>query len=120
MFEGTTTPSRESKRKNLFYKFEIVDKDNRLIGHLGDLTLNGLKVISSDPIPLQQDLQLKINLPPGISEKKQIEFNGEIAWSRKVGEYYHIGFKALHSNPDNDKIINVIMDLLATPDSLIL
>jgi hypothetical protein len=120
MVERLDTPNRESKRKSLFYKFEILDEQNRLIGQLADLTANGLKVIGPDPVSDHAVLQLKMILPAGISEKKQISFKGECVWCRKVGETYHIGFKAQHTDPGNERIIKIIIDLLASPDSMLL
>lgn len=120
MLDGKAAPDRESERKQLFYKFEILNSENQHIGLLGDITENGLKVISEAPVQLNKIFQLKINLPSGISEKKQIVFSAESLWCKKVGQSYQIGFKAQHTDPENVKIIKTIMDLLASPENLLL
>ena len=109
MFKGRDIPSRE-KRKSLFYKFEVLNAADQLIGYLGDINLSGLKVISEDDIPLNSTHILKIKLPPRISEKKQISFEAECVWCKKDGDNnYQLGFKADHENADNMNSIKIIM-----------
>jgi len=122
MFKGREIPDRESKRKSLFYKFEVLNTDDQIIGYLGDITLNGLRVVSKESIPLNTNHNLKIKLPPRIHGKKEITFEAECVWSKKTADNtdYHLGFKAQHQNEDNINTIKIIMELLASPEDLIL
>ena len=121
MFKGKEIPGRE-KRKSLFYKFEVLNNDDQLIGYLGDITLSGLKVLSEDPMNLNSIQNLKIKLPPRISSKNEITFEAECVWCKKDEENknYQLGFKAHHENAENINIIKIIMELLASPEDLIL
>ena len=119
MSAGRSIPNRESERNALFYKFKIVNGEDNPIGLLEDLTLRGLKVIGPDPVQQDQILDLKLILPPGISDKNQVIFSGECSWIRKEGDSYHIGFKILKIDPEIEKIFKVIIDLLASPDHIL-
>jgi len=121
MFKSKDIPTRE-KRKNLFYKFEVLNAENKFIGFLGDITLSGLKVFSEESIQLNSNHNLKIKLPPRISELSEITFEAECVWCKKDDENknFQLGFKAHHENAENIKIIKIIMELLASPEDLIL
>jgi hypothetical protein len=121
-FKGREIPARESKRKSLFFKFEVFNTSDQLIGYLGDITLNGLKVISKESMPLNTNLNLKIKLPPRIHGKEEIIFQAECVWCKKDSNNndYQLGFKAHHQNEDNINTIKIIMELLASPEDLIL
>ncbi len=120
MLNGKDDAHRESKRKNLFFNFEVYDINGDHVGSIGDLTLNGLRIIGKNPIEQKTVQQLIIKLPERISEKQEIKFEAECMWSKKVDEAYHIGFKTEHSDQENIKIIKIIMELLASPEILIL
>lgn len=121
MFKGKDIPNRE-KRKSLFYKFEVLNAEDQFIGYLGDITLNGLKVVSEESIQLNSKHSLKIKLPPRIGGKEEIVFEAECVWCKKDEENknYQLGFKAHHENSENINTIKIIMELLASPEDLIL
>ena len=121
MFNGKEIPSRE-KRKNLFYKFEVLNAEEQFIGYLGDITLSGLKVISENSMEIDSTQNLKIKLPPRISGKNEISFEAQCVWSKKEkdNERYQLGFKAKFNNKENINTIKIIMELLASPDEMIL
>ena len=121
MFKDKDISSRE-KRKNLFYKFEVLNSDSQFIGYLGDITLSGLKVISENSIEINSTQILKIKLPPRISGNEEISFEAECVWSKKEkdNERYQLGFKAEFASEENINIIKIIMELLASPDDMIL
>jgi len=121
MFKGKENPNRE-KRKNLFYKFEVLNADDKIIGYLGDITLSGLKVISDDSMQLNSIQNLKIKLPPRISGKEEIIFEAECVWCKKEydNDKFQLGFRADHKSNENINTIKIIMELLASPDDMIL
>ena len=121
MLNDKEIPIRE-KRKSLFFKFEVLNSKNQIIGYLGDITLNGLKVISKNAIEINSIHNLKIKLPPRISKNEEIHFEAECVWCKKdeKAENYQLGFKANFSNQENINTIKTIMELLASPDDMIL
>ena len=122
MFSERVDPNRDNRRKRLFYSFEVITTDDKPVGRLGDITLNGLKVISEKSIPLNTVFHLKLKLPARLNRSEQITFEAESLWCKEVAEdnCFHTGFKTKHDNPDNIKTINIMMDLLSSPEDLIL
>ena len=120
MLNGKDDAYRKSQRKELFYSFEVLNESDQLIGHIGDLTLNGLRIISKNPIEQNTVQQLIIKIPERISEKQEIVFEAECMWCKKVDDAYHIGYRTEHNNQKNIEMIKIIMELLASPDDLIL
>ena len=122
MFDDRAAPNRDDRRKSLFYSFEVLTTDNEPIGRLGDITLSGLKVISKNPIKLNTIMHLKLNLPDRLNRSEQITFEAEGLWCKEIAEdnCFHTGFKTKHDNPDNIKTIKLMVDLLTSPEDLIL
>jgi len=121
MFKGKENPNRE-KRKSLFYKFEVLNANDQFIGYLGDITLSGLKVTSENSMEINSTQNLKIKLPPRISINEIITFKAECVWCKKDEDNnnYQLGFKANHNSNENINTIKMIMELLASPDDMIL
>ena len=121
MLNDKKIPNRE-KRKSLFYKFEVLNSDGQFIGYLGDITLNGLKVISANSIEINSIHNLKIKLPSRISNNEEINFEAKCVWCKNddEAEKYQLGFKANFSSKENINTIKIIMELLASPDEMIL
>jgi len=122
MFDDRIDPNRDNKRKSLFYNFEVLTIDNKPVGRLGDITLEGLKVVSEQPIEVNTTLHLKLKLPEKLNQNEQITFEAESVWCKEVPEEkcFHTGFKTKQDSPDNIRTIKVMMDLLASPQDLIL
>ncbi len=61
---------RRHKRRHLIYYLDVFEGDSdRLLGHLGDLTTEGLLLIDVEPLTLGQELDLRVVMPevPGLS-----------------------------------------------------
>ncbi len=48
---------RKSERRSISYYLRIIDADsNLMLGHLGDITLQGLKMDSQKPLPVKKNI----------------------------------------------------------------
>ncbi|MDM8545502.1 PilZ domain-containing protein [Candidatus Venteria ishoeyi] len=55
---------REQRRKNLFLYLDVFDRETgRLLGHLGDISDEGLMIIADHAMPLNVLRKLRIRLP---------------------------------------------------------
>jgi len=120
MINKLENAQRRNQRKELFYSFEVLDENSQSIGHISDLTLAGMKVFGQNPVEQYKIQQLKLKLPERISEKQEIKFEAECMWCSKAADGYNIGFRTDYKNSDNIKIIKIIMELLASPNELII
>lgn len=105
--------TRALKRRHLVYYLEVYDDDaNQLLGHLVDLTTNGLKLVSKKRIPTNRTYHLRMMLPEGYFSQKDLYFEAQSMWSSNDvnPDFYDTGFSA----PNLDIAAqNIIRDLVS-------
>ncbi|MFH1148603.1 MAG: PilZ domain-containing protein [Pseudomonadota bacterium] len=90
---------RKEKRKNLLYYLPVVDRNTgEQMGHLVDITRNGMMLISKEPIEKGLMFQIKIELQAIVSGHTQLEFDVESRWnSRDVNpDFFDTGFRFMN------------------------
>ncbi|EKD27067.1 MAG: hypothetical protein ACD_79C00896G0003 [uncultured bacterium] len=101
---------RHNKRRHLIEYFDVVNvKNNQVIGHLVDITAEGMMIISKDLIPENTTSFLEIKLPKELKRDHAdyIDFEAKVLWTRKNINpgYYSIGFQIISITEENLKII---------------
>ncbi len=87
---------RKEKRKNLIYYLEIFDTDsNELLGHLVDITSEGLLLLSEKEMESEVNINLKLMLPHEMNEINEILVNGTSVHcsTDPNSQYVDIGFR---------------------------
>ncbi len=76
---------RTLKRRQLLFYLEIYNlADNQLLGHLGDITTEGLMIVSEKALPLKKSYQVKVKLPKLPEFQKDfMQFDIETRWAQK-------------------------------------
>ena len=95
---------RKLKRRHLIYRLQVFDRSNdQLLGHLVDVTTEGIMVMSEDPIDTDATFRLRMALPAAIEGSKPILFEAKSVWSRSnaVPGYYDTGFQMVHIDPEH-------------------
>ncbi|MBP7462185.1 MAG: hypothetical protein KBA26_12925, partial [Candidatus Delongbacteria bacterium] len=83
---------RVLKRRHLLFYLEISNKPTgEILGHLGDITVDGLMIISPRLIPIGQRLDVMVSLP-NLKEFDQSRFEAQV--------------ETLWSHPDFNTVIN--------------
>lgn len=103
---------RSQKRWNLVHYLRVVKaENNQLIGHLVDVTTEGMMIISEQSIPLQQSYNLRMEIPTDDDIPQTIALNAESLWTKKdVNPAFHdTGFRLI--NPSK-RAINAITRLI--------
>ncbi len=112
---------RNIKRRSISYYLRIVDtKANKLIGHLADISLQGLKIDSQVPIPAPKEYRLRIYTAADVSDKDYIEFVASSRWCQQnpiEPGLYDIGFEIITIDPHDAEIIQRIMEKYSTSES---
>jgi hypothetical protein len=58
---------RSLKRRHLIYYLRVFDRSSgKLVGHLVDVTTQGMMLISEAPLPDEAEFELRMDLPPGL------------------------------------------------------
>jgi len=103
----------ESRKKLVAFTpvYDLLHK--KLLGYVGDLTLQGVMVIGEKPVEVDKHLTLGIEFPASDSEKLTVSvaFDSRAAWCRQeeTSQYFNLGFEFIDVTPENAKIIEAIL-----------
>ncbi|MGZ9225623.1 MAG: PilZ domain-containing protein [Anaerolineales bacterium] len=105
---------RKQPRKNLMSYSQVFDLyDGRLIGYLGDLNLLGAMVIGNQPMEINSELSISIQLPelPNISTSR-MALPVRVAWYHKdiSPEFLNIGLDFQLVTDEQKNIIEAVME----------
>ncbi len=99
---------RGLKRQLLRYYLWVFNKrDNSLIGHVGDITTEGLMLVSKKPIEAGKIIQFRMEVSKFImKEQREVTCTGTCVWSRsdENPDFHITGFK-LNKLKEKDKVI---------------
>lgn len=93
---------RKLKRRHLIYYLRVFQRgNNALIGHMVDVTREGIMIMSEEPIEADKDFEFRMDLPAEIWGKKFIDFDARSLWCRKDAnpDFYNTGFTMLKIAP---------------------
>lgn len=108
------TEKRIFKRRQLIYYLEVKDAEtDKLIGHVVDLTPEGLMLMSEAPIAINTTFCFKIPLKKRLSARGFLQVNVKSRWCTKdmYADYYDTGFELI--NVDRE-LIKEITQLIET------
>ncbi|KPJ95152.1 MAG: hypothetical protein AMJ55_04605 [Gammaproteobacteria bacterium SG8_15] len=103
---------RSQKRWNLVHYLRVVKaENNELLGHLVDVTTEGMMLISEQAIPLHCSFNLRMEIPTDDDIPQMIALTAESLWTKKdVNPVFHdTGFRLI--NPSK-RTINAITRLI--------
>jgi len=98
---------RLTKRHRFFYSRVYDENTHQQTGRLVDISTDGIRLISEDPVKTNSIFRLKMVLPKEIEGKRTITFEALSSWCRKTtsSELYDSGFKLINISPQNIEII---------------
>jgi hypothetical protein len=105
---------RKTKRRSISYYMRVIDVGaNQVIGHLADITLQGLKIDSQKAVPVPRDFRLRIYTTEDVSDKDHIEFVATTRWC-EIDSFepglYDIGFEIVRIDAHDAAIVQRIVD----------
>lgn len=110
---------RTLKRRHLIYYLEVYnDTTGEQMGHLVDITTQGMKLISKQAIPLDTSFSFRMALPKGYFPDPVIHFNGTSRWAgRDVNPDFHVtGFEVQNLDPEARKVVVKLITWLGFND----
>ncbi|MBI9046018.1 MAG: PilZ domain-containing protein [Anaerolineaceae bacterium] len=105
--------SRSLRRRHLIYYLRVFDlHSGKLMGHLVDITTEGVMLISEYPSEVGLELKMRMVLPFEILDKNELVFDATCVWCKKDinPDFYAMGFQILEI-PQED--LHIIEDLIA-------
>jgi c-di-GMP-binding flagellar brake protein YcgR len=103
-------------RKPLLFYLDIIEQHTHMrLGHLGDISKNGIMIITEKHVPFNSIKNISIQLPDFKEfAKKFIEVQVEIRWMKPDDNpnLYCIGCRFVNINPDDLPLIEQVQEAL--------
>ena len=99
---------RNTTRRHLIYYLRAWDTDNnRLTGHVVDITTDGFMLISEESIPVGSEFQFEVQLPDAQGSLQPIRFRAICRWnSNDINKsFFDSGFEILEKNSESMRTI---------------
>jgi len=107
---------RTKKRKHVFLYLDVYDQETgQLLGHLGDISNEGLMIIANQPLPLSTMRQVRVKLPKGEFTKSFIDLEVQTRWTAPdVNPDLHcIGCLFMDISPEDEELVEAVGKLLS-------
>ncbi len=105
--------NRKVKRRHLIYYLRVYDRNTGvLIGHLADITTDGIMLVSEAPIKTEVGFNFKMTLPAELEGSRDITFNASSVWCQKDvnPDFYATGFKISNIENKDLELIEILID----------
>ena len=104
---------RQLKRVHLIYYLRIFDNNTDVnMGHLVDITTEGIMMISEEEISRGKDFSFRMQLPTTITGREEVNFQARCLWCKKDinPDFYVSGFKIEKITPHEVKTITALIN----------
>jgi len=110
---GAAKDKRRVERKYLVFYLRVFDGlGSKVMGHLVNISSNGIMLLSDFPIPINEEYKLRMRLPHELVENAEVIFNATSRWCRndKNPDFYMTGFQFHDITPALKNIILCLID----------
>lgn len=110
---------RRLKRRHLIYYLEVHDAESgELIGHVVDITVKGVKLVSKAPIAAERIFKMRMKLPEEYFHGQILEFSGRSLWSHNDvnPDFYDTGFAVKEFDDEARKVIHELIEHIGFND----
>jgi len=111
--EGTVKDRRQVERKYLVFYLRVFDgPGTKVMGHLVNISSNGIMLLSDFPIPVSVNYKLRMRLPHELVDNAEIIFDATSRWCRndKNPDFYVTGFQLHGMTPALKHVILCLID----------
>jgi len=110
---GHGSDLRKVERRHLVFYLRVFDgMGSKVIGHIVDISAQGLMLISDDPLPVHEDYRLRMRLPAEIVDRDELVLNATSRWCRQDDnpDFFITGFQISDLTPDVEKYISCLIE----------
>jgi hypothetical protein len=112
--KSSSQERRKHERHNLSYYLTVSDEQSqRVLGHLMDLSAQGMMIDCKEPLPTGLNLNLRLELTENIADRAFIPFVARIKWCRvdPIQPFlYNAGLEVVSIDPQDMKIFEDIAE----------
>jgi len=110
--------NRKIERRSFTFYMQLLDASTtKLIGHLADISDEGFKMDSQNPIPVEKDFRMYINLAKEIADKTTLMFAARSKWCKPDPidpASYIVGFQIVNMSPTDRAIFHRMFEKYGT------
>ena len=103
---------RKEPRHHLIFYLKVFDQDTgQQLGHMGDITTEGLMVMSSEPLEVEREYNLEIRVESKLTRNPSLKFRAEARWCRPDynPDYYATGFHLMDRQAETQTAIEKLV-----------
>ena len=100
---------RQVERWYLVFYLRVFDGMSRkILGHLVDISENGIMLICDNSVEVNEDYRLRMRLPNQMKDRDEIIFSGTSRWCKSDAnpDFYLVGFQIYDLDPTIRNFIN--------------
>lgn len=104
---------RKLKRQHIMFYSRVFDRTTgAFMGYLGNLTPDGMMIISERKLAVEQEYQLRIDLPEDMYAKSMLNLTALAVWCKRDIDpnFFNIGFSLQDVSIQDVEIIQQIID----------
>lgn len=104
---------RNLERRHLMYYLRVWDiQEDKLIGHLADVSSDGFLIVGENQIEVDREFHLKMLLPASADSAEPLEFEASSCWSSNdVNKlFYDTGFQFTEISEKTRERLNSIIE----------
>jgi hypothetical protein len=106
---------RNQERWLLIHSLRVFNAENNdLLGHVVNVTTEGILLITESPLPTDKDYQLKMAVPMGDSESANIELDARSVWTKADDDphFHKTGFQFTFCSEESIEAISALIEKL--------
>lgn len=119
--EAEKKEMRKVERRHLVFYLRVFDgMSSSVIGHIVDISAQGVMLVSDNPVPVNEKYSLRMRLPSEIADKEEIVFSATCCWCKKDvnPDFYIIGFRMHDLTPEIEKYILCLIEDFSFNDGI--
>ena len=104
---------RKLKRRHLLYYLRVHSApEGQLVGHVADITPEGLMLMTERELPIGETLSLRMTMPGDPGERNSLEFEATSLWCRRDinPDFWDVGFKTEGLSRAQAGVIETLID----------
>ena len=111
--------NRSLKRWHLIYYLRVFDQDTgSLLGHLVDISTEGMKMVSEMPIPVEQEFRFKMEVSLEHSTAQELFLDAYSLWCNRDAnpDFFATGFRLVNPERAAIRVISALIEGLSFND----
>jgi hypothetical protein len=113
MTQSRPQDRRSRKRRHVIFYSRVFDRNTgALLGHLMDITTEGIMLISDAPLEPSITYHLRMDLPEDVKAKPYLSFDALCLWCRPDVNpaFYNAGFRVINMTQEDIDLIENMID----------